>query len=118
MDENKPTLVTHIPPVLYERYQAAERMMWKLRTTDKGKWQTNIRIGRRDLQIRYRQKGDKTNWKNIPLVKIPDNFPKPQYELLKKSMDENKPTLVTHIPPVLYERYQAGRENDVEGENL
>ena len=83
-------LYTHIPAPLYERYQAAEKMMWRIRTTEVGKWQTNIRIGRRDLQIRYRQKTDKTDWKNIPLVKIPDNFPKPQYNLMKDQPTRNQ----------------------------
>ena len=81
-DEYKPTLVTHIPPVLFERYQAAEKMLWHIRTTDK-KWQTNLRIGRRDLQLRSREKGDTTDWKNIPMLKIPEFIPKPQYKLMK-----------------------------------
>ena len=90
IDENKPTLVTHIPAPLFERYQAAEKIMWRIRTTETGKWQTNIRIGRRDLQVRYRLKTDKTDWKNIPIVKIPDNFPKPKYELMKVQPNRNK----------------------------
>ena len=86
---DKPTIVTHIPPSLYNRYQAAERFMWKIRKDDEqGQTQTNIRIGAADIQVRAKQKGDNTNWKDIQIIKLPNNFPRAKISLIKAKFEQ------------------------------
>ena len=55
-DEDRPTIITHIPSSFYDRYQACEKILWGICNQDKGKYQTNLRLGRMDLLLRYKKK--------------------------------------------------------------
>ena len=70
-DKNAPSVVTHIPQVLFKRYQYCQKILYKLRKSQKGKIQTNIRLGRLDFQLRHKVKGDPTPCKLIPTLKNP-----------------------------------------------
>ena len=50
----------------------------------------NLRIGKRDLQLRYILRGDQTDWKNVPMIKIPDSISKPEFSLMKVQPTGNK----------------------------
>ena len=79
------TLVPHIPKILYQRYKACEKLLWQYRKSDQGNIQTNLRLGRYDFLLRSRTKGDPTPWKFITPIRIPNTFPKPELNLLKKT---------------------------------
>ena len=85
--EEKPTLVPHIPPQFYARYQSCEKILHKIRATERGKYQTNLRFGKTDILIRYREKGDTTQWSEIPTIKIPPGVPPPEVKLKKNSQN-------------------------------
>ena len=86
--KNAPTTITHIPRALYKRFQHCEKLLYKLRITNEKKIQTNLRLGRLDFQLRQRTKGDKTPWKDLPILKIPNSAPGPELELLDEEEDE------------------------------
>ena len=83
--DNRPTLVPHIPPQFFARYQACEKILHTIRASETGRYQTNLRFGKTDLMIRYREKGDMTPWSNIPTIKIPPGVPLPDVKLHKKN---------------------------------
>ena len=62
--------------------------MWQYRKSDQGNIQTNLRLGRYDFLIRYRNKGDTTPWKFITPIRIPNTFPKPELNLMKNNVKE------------------------------
>ena len=65
--------------------------MWKIRKDDyQGATQTNKRIGKTDIQIRAKQRGDQTNWKDIPIIKLPNNFPLAEVSLIKSKFTQPK----------------------------
>ena len=84
-DKNSPLIVTHIPQILFKRYQYCQMLMLKLRKSQTTKIQTNIRLGRRDFLLRHKLKGDDTPWRDVPTLKIPKDAPKPELGLLKKT---------------------------------
>ena len=86
-DDNPPTVIKHIPKEFYTRYQALEKTLWQIRNSDLGRVQTNIRLGRKDFLIRYKQKDDQTKWNQVTPMKIPDNIPPPEIpqEFYKKN---------------------------------
>ena len=47
---------------------------------DRGNISTNIRLGRLDYIIRYKNKKDPTNWKEIPPMNIPTNVDEPEID--------------------------------------
>ena len=79
------TIVPHIPKIMYQRYKACEKLLWQYRKSNQGNIQTNLRLGRYDFLLRTREKGDQTPWKYITPIKIPNTFPKPETNLLKKT---------------------------------
>ena len=83
-DGEKPSLVTHIPSMFFERYQACEKILWGIRNQDKGRYQTNLRLGKTDLLLRYKEKNNTQPWSQIPTIKIPHSVPPPNTTLYKK----------------------------------
>ena len=88
-DKNGPQIVTHIPNILYRRYQYCQKMLFKLKMSKPQMLQTNIRLGRSDLLVRYKQKGDDTPWRDVPLIIIPQDAPRPEMNLLKDHQSPN-----------------------------
>ena len=80
----EPGIVPHIPKILYARYQALEKLAYHIRMTEKGKIQTNIRLAKTDYLMRVKYKEDKTPWKLVNPIEIPEYIPKPEMELLKE----------------------------------
>ena len=78
------TIVPHIPKIMYQRFKACEKLLWQYRKSNQGNIQTNLRLGRYDFILRTRDKGDQTPWKFLTPIKIPNTFPKPETNLLKK----------------------------------
>ena len=86
--KSAPTTVTHIPKALFKRYQHCEKLLYKLRISKDKTIQTNLRMGRMDFQLRQRTKGDQTPWKDIPILKIPENAPGPEMDLITEENEE------------------------------
>ena len=80
---DEPGIVPHIPKILYTRYQALEKLAYHIRMTEKGKIQTNIRLAKTDYLMRVKYKEDKTPWKMVNPIEIPEYIPKPELDLLK-----------------------------------
>ena len=59
---HRPTLVPHIPTIIYKRYQECEKLLWQIRTKSEGRYTTKLWIGKMDIQLRYKEKGDTTQW--------------------------------------------------------
>ena len=100
-DRNSPSIVTHIPQILFKIYQYCQKLMFKLRKSQPNVTiQTNIRLGRRDFLLRHRIKGDMTQWKDIPTLKIPREATIPELGLSKKTFTEMEDQgLELPIPP-------------------
>ena len=100
-EDDRPTLITHIPSTYFARYQECEKLLYTIRTNNRGIYQTNLRLGKNDLILRYKLKTDTTQWKNIPPISIPSDFPLPEVGLYKTKymipMDEN-PKIMEKIP--------------------
>ena len=79
----EPSIIPHVPRVLFNRYQAIEKLAYQIRQTDRGKIQTNIRLAKTDYLLRVKYKYDNTPWKAITPIEIPEHIPKPQLSLLK-----------------------------------
>ena len=95
-----PTTVTHIPKALFKRYQHCEKLIYKLRISKEKTIQTNLRLGRLDFQLRQREKGDLTQWKDLPILKIPANAPGPDMDLIT---DENEEIITDKLSSQLEE---------------
>ena len=78
--EDPPTLVQHVPKQFYKRYQGIEKLLWQIRMTKPRIISTNIRLGRLDYLIRWKNKNDPTKWKEIAPMKIPNNSPYPEID--------------------------------------
>ena len=61
-----------------------EKLAFQIRLTDKGNLQTNIRLAKTDYLLRVRHKTDKTPWKRVIPIHIPEHIPKPDLSLLKR----------------------------------
>ena len=90
----EPGIVPHIPKILYTRYQALEKLAYHIRMTDKGKIQTNIRLAKTDYLMRVKYKEDKTPWKHVNPIEIPEYIPKPEMQLLKEDNNTKQQTTV------------------------
>ena len=89
---NAPSIVNHIPKIMYKRYHHCEKMLWKLRMSNPGKYQTKIRSGTRDFILKCKVKGDDTPWSQVPSMSIPEEAPGAEIHLLKENIKEtNKP---------------------------
>ena len=64
--DNAPSIIPHIPSLMYKRYQECEKLLWHIRAKERGL----------NFLLRYKLRTDKTPWKLVPLMKIPDNIPK------------------------------------------
>ena len=100
---HRPTLVPHVPTIIYKRYQECEKLLWQIRTKYEGRYTTKLWMGRRDIQLRFKEKGDTTQWKYVPLLKIPDNIPKPEFKAYKvihaaEKPDNNQPNNTNNDP--------------------
>ena len=83
-DNKAPGTVIHIPQVLFKRYQYCEKLLWKMRIQNKGNLQTNLRLGKIDFILRYKNKGDSTPWSEVPIILIPKDAPYPDLHLFKE----------------------------------
>ena len=88
---HRPTLVPHVPTIIYKIYQECEKLLWQIRTKSEGRYTTKLWMGKRDIQLRFKEKGDTTQWKYVPLLKIPDNIPKPEFKAHKSTQPTEKP---------------------------
>ena len=104
----EPKIVPHVPKILNPRYQALEKLAYQIRMTDPGKVQTNIRLAKTDYLLRVKNKTDKTPWKEVIPIQIPEHIPKPELTLLKsdnptntgiESNSENAPEDTQTTPP-------------------
>ena len=71
----KPCLTKFIPPSLFPRYKAVERLAHSIRQDISNPQSTNIRMGDDDLIFRTRPKGDKTPWRYVKETKLPNTHP-------------------------------------------
>ena len=93
-----PSIVNHIPKIMYKRYRHCEKMLWKLRQSKTGTYQTKIRSGARDFILKYKIKGDDTPWSQVPSLTIPEEAPGAEVHLMKEKT--NQPTTTTNkLPP-------------------
>ena len=67
-------------------------MLYKLRTSNRGKYQTKIRSGNRDFILKYKVKGDDTPWSQVPSLSIPEEAPGAEIHLMKESKNQRQPT--------------------------
>ena len=88
-EKESPQIIPHIPNILYKRYQYCQKMLFKLRLSQPQKLRTNIRLGRIDFLLRFKQKGDNTPWRDLPLLIIPTEAPRPEMNLLKDKHTQN-----------------------------
>ena len=91
-DSQGPQIVAYIPNIMYARYQYCQKMLFKLRMSQPQMLQTNIRLGKIDFLCRYKNKGDRTPWKEVPILTIPDDAPMPEMQLLKDNNNLNTTT--------------------------
>ena len=97
--DTPPTIVRHVPKEFFKRYQALEKLLWQIRKTKQNQVLTNIRLGRRDYIIRYKNKDDPTKWNNITPMSIPKNIPKPEIkDNLLKTNQTPKPNTTPYQP--------------------
>ena len=99
---NAPSIVNHIPKIMYKHYHHCEKMLWKSRQSNTGKYQTKIRSGIRDFILTYKVKGDDTPWSQVPSLTILDDAPGAKLHLLKentKQTDIPNTTTAPSAPP-------------------
>ena len=109
-DEERPTLVTHIPTELYNRYKACEKLLWAIRTQNKGKYQTNLRLGKTDIILRFKEKTDPTPWGHLPIIKIPPGIPLSETSLLKGNMKTSQLEPTTKHPIPIYKETETEQQ--------
>ena len=88
--------------MFYQRYTECEYLLFKIRMTDVGQIQTNIRLGKYDLVLRHRNKSDKTPWKDISPLIIPKSIAPPDINLYKQQYNplvEPQMENITQEPP-------------------
>ena len=86
--KSAPTMVTHIPKALYKRFQHCKKLLYKLCISKDKTIQTNLRLGRLDFQLRQRSRGYNTQWKDLPILKIPDSAPGPDMNLITETTED------------------------------
>ena len=91
-DIQEPTIVTHIPQMFYKRFQDCEKLLWQIRMTEKGAYQTNIRLGKADLVIRCRRKSGGHKWNEVPPLLIPHSVAKPDIKYYKDNIIHSQET--------------------------
>ena len=104
--KTNPSTVNFIPQCMYKRFQYCEKLLYKLRLSQDGQIQTNIRLGRIDFQLRHRKRGDDTPWKEIPMLQIPRDAPPPQTDLMDpidvvvhQQQEQNAPNTISSRLP-------------------
>ena len=95
-----PTIVRHVPKEIFKRYQALEKILWQIRRSKNVL--TNIRLGRLDYIIRYKEKDDDTRWNDITPMKTPNNIPLPEIDISlykENNTQHQEETQITQKPP-------------------
>ena len=78
-----PSLIPHVPKLLYNRCHAIEKLACQIRLTDKDNIQTNARLANTDFLLRARYKGDSTSWNMVVLLEIPEYIQKSDFSYHK-----------------------------------
>ena len=103
-----------------KRYQDCEKLLWQIRSSDKGAYQTNIRLGKSDLIIRCRRKSGGHKWKEVPPLLIPHSAALPEVSLYKDkkmmSQSEDQQAAPKVAQPKL-SNWLDDQEKEVQGEN-
>ena len=81
-----PSIVTHIPNVFFKRFQECEELLWQIRKSENGIYQTNLRLGKNDLILRFRRRDNPTRWNKVAPMAIPKSISLPETTLYKRTI--------------------------------